>query len=309
MKMSEIFLDWYELSIVMPYGLLFEQEIIEQIVERLVFSIHQNTYRYKVKDTQYVKDGISIFGNKQVIRIAITGSGWKSSELQGNIIQAENLKNKVKKIIKELFKEIYQVPIIPKYSVMRLDLSKNWYVGHHDIKAHDFYHHSANLLKFYEINGRQTGMTIGKSGRKKVQLKIYDKRLEPNRIHDIRRFGTDKFYRIEYQFGREYIKETGIEDSITKKLMQSLWKRGYANKRLILYKNEVKVAKEPRIMMRQEYSSEKMIVSMLARMIGKEEKLDRIQRTLDEVKKLQDEKIFIDKDGIKYIFNTQNERK
>ena len=133
-------------------------------------------------------------------------------------------------------------------SVSRLDLSKNVYRVKSWHLANMNYKCRSNMLKTFQYFQYDKGMTdalldmymeaeleqenaesqfsvyqkgdevgwravsLGVRGKETIRMLIYDKRYDKNKRHDIKKFGTDQFYRWEYNVGRRVIRNAGIED-------------------------------------------------------------------------------------------------
>jgi hypothetical protein len=56
-----------------------------------------------------------------------------------------------------------------------------------------------------------TGYQWGNSGRQSIALKLYDKKHDTNKAHDLIRFGDDDFLRIEYSIGSDKLKHLNLK--------------------------------------------------------------------------------------------------
>jgi hypothetical protein len=146
-------------------------------------------------------------------------------------------------------------------SVSRLDLSKNVYRVNNWHLANMNYKCRSNMLKTFRYYQEDKGMTdalldmymeeelaqdnkdnqfsvyhkgdekgwravsLGTRGKESIRMLIYDKRYDKNKRHDIKKFGTDQFYRWEYNVGRRVIRNSGIEDLayLDYKNIKNLW--------------------------------------------------------------------------------------
>jgi hypothetical protein len=79
----------------------------------------------------------------------------------------------------------------------------------------------------WKVNGKLSGYSQGCRGNQSIFLRIYDKRLQSmeDKEKAFRRFGSYDFYRLEYEIGREPLKNYGlnIATDITTDNIMNLW--------------------------------------------------------------------------------------
>jgi hypothetical protein len=94
-------------------------------------------------------------------------------------------------------------------TISRIDLAQNSpYLLRTD--NHRLVYSKNQYFAKHMVKGTFSGYTIGQGGSEFVQFKAYDKRLEPNRQHDLLRFGTVQFTRKEWMIGHRFLKQNYI---------------------------------------------------------------------------------------------------
>ncbi len=161
---------------------------------------------------------IFLFYNKDNIRIEFKGAFFQGNNIEEDLERLEfhyknlygeiflNLKNRFCQCIQMKNPTVYRIDIASNIPTMELEPIT--FTGKQN-KTHSInsYHRDLSVKN----NKKVTGYSVGNRGRDKLQLRIYLKGYDKNKAHDIIRFGTDDFTRVEYELGTKYIKDRGFQ--------------------------------------------------------------------------------------------------
>lgn len=177
---NQLFVDYFQLWFPEDYeGLPFQ-------------ALYQD---YTTQDKQYYEVSQGFF-------ICMMGSAWVV-KFTGSFFSGD-IYSDLQKVFDTLSQ--YDVEHYRKVRISRMDLSRNLLgqIYEYDITASTRFmrnDHRENRGNRNEI----TGFYVG-SKKSDYFLRVYDKRYDKNKSHDIIRFGTDKFIRHEFQVDKKFIK-------------------------------------------------------------------------------------------------------
>ena len=160
---------------------------------------------------------IFIIFYKNYIRFEFKGSFFKSDNIKDDLTHLDNF---YKKLHHEFFikPNMFNLSINhTRPTVFRIDVSAN--VPKIKLNKVDFtgkYNKGFTCRSYYmdkrkKYNKLITGWDVGTRGRTSSLLRIYLKNYDPNKAHDVMRFGTTDFTRIEYEIGSEFVKKHGFK--------------------------------------------------------------------------------------------------
>jgi len=183
---------------------------------------------------------VNIIVNDLGIKLYLYGSFFKSDNYLKNLNQIFKFMDDFKKMFTNYISRDLNDQQI---SLSRLDLACNlkrnfqsyqWdYVQNYkrtnifnQIQAPTMYHYYNDLGESI-----MTGLSIGKRGSEFAYFRAYDKRFDPNNLHDMKRFKTVEFIRLEHELGHRKLKSFLIYDKHFK------YNLGTLNGLKILYDN------------------------------------------------------------------------
>lgn len=205
---------------------------------------------------------IFIFYNKNDIKIEFKGAFFKGKDIRSDI---DDLRNHYYQLLADTIYNTaskYNVSIsINRQTVYRIDVSTNIpSINLNNITFSGKYN-KGHQTRSYQFDTREgysqfiTGWECGKRGRKTVQLKIYLKHYDKNKKHDLIRFGTDDFTRIEYEIGAEFCHKFGFKHP--KELMN--WRpRKWKNILLKVHENKEYIIPDRKIIFSDDFLSSRL---------------------------------------------------
>lgn len=221
-------------------------------------------YTHKHFDLLYQNDikPIFIFYNKNDIKIEFKGAFFKGKNIKSDI---ENLRKHYFLLLAETIfstSSKFAVSIkINRQTVYRIDVSTNIPTINLNNITFSGKYNKGHQTKSYQYDKREgynefiTGWECGSRGRKTVQLKIYLKHYDKNKKHDIIRFGTDDFTRIEYEIGAEFCHKFGFK--YPKELMN--WRpKKWKNVLLKVHENKEYIIPERKIIFSDDFLSSRL---------------------------------------------------
>lgn len=109
------------------------------------------------------------------------------------------------------------------WTISRIDLGIN-ISNALDLEALEWQTHKrTSIHKYYVTTNKEkeiSGVTVGKRGNQFLFCRLYKKWLDPNREHDIIKYGTSEFFRLEYELRRPQIKK--VENGNTGRCINSV---------------------------------------------------------------------------------------
>jgi hypothetical protein len=189
-----------------------------------------NGFVTETKNISFENEDERIVALSKNVNIIINDQGVKVY-LYGSFFKSDNYRENLKQIFKFMddFKKIFVLYISrdlndQQISLSRLDIACNinknfqeyeWnYVQNYkrsnllnQIQAPTMYH-------YYNKLGESviTGLSIGKRGSEFAYFRAYDKSFDPNNVHDMDRFDTVEFIRLEHELGHRKLKSFMIYD-------------------------------------------------------------------------------------------------
>ena len=231
------------------------QQYNEQLLEEYIYLNFKELIKHDIKP-------IFIFYNKNDIKIEFKGSFFKGKSIKKDI---ESLHKHYNEILKyTLFSttnKYNQALSINGQTVYRIDTSTNIPSITLDNITFTGKYNKGFQTRSYQWDRRElhqkkiTGWDVGQRGRKNIQLKIYLKYYDKNKKHDIIRFGTDDFTRIEYEIGAEQCQNFGFK---TPKELLNWRPRKWKNLLLKVHENKEYIIPNRTIIFNEDYKNSRL---------------------------------------------------
>jgi hypothetical protein len=167
---------------------------------------------YKLLHTNKIK-AWNIMHTRKSLRLEFRGSFFKGKTIEQDLQNFHEIYENIK-----LFLMLKGKVKISPASVFRLDVSTNVNQKLMTKRNTRRFKLKTNRKCFESPYCRNlenptqiTGYQFGNSGRQSVPLKVYEKEYDNNKTHDLIRFGTDDFVRVEYSIGSNILKRLNLK--------------------------------------------------------------------------------------------------
>ena len=210
-----------EWSIDQDYNIAINSEIYYKLSTGYIIPTSKLMFEDEEERKKAMHKNINIMINDLGIKIYLYGSFFRSNEYRKNFEQIFKFMEDFKKIyVNYTFQDVNDEQI----SLSRLDIACNdtrnfqeyqWEYIHRYKRQNIFNQIQAPTMYNYynELGEKQiTGISIGRRGSEFAYFRAYDKRFDPNNEHDLKRFKTVDFVRIEHELGHRKLKSLNVYD-------------------------------------------------------------------------------------------------
>jgi hypothetical protein len=191
----------------------FDHEFYKTYVtNRIDKMLHDYSPHFKLLSTNNIKP-YNIMKSRKSMRLEFRGSFFKGNSLKDDITDFYEVYQKIKLILL-----LNGKVKLGNASIFRLDISTNVNQKlmtkrnkrRFKLKTNRRCYESPYCRNLNDPN-QITGYQFGISGRQSMPLKVYEKYYDKNKTHDLIRFGTDDFVRIEYSVGSNILKRMNLK--------------------------------------------------------------------------------------------------